>query len=161
MPLKPTSPVEVAPHLTSRHALRVRFCETDLMGIVHHAGYLGYFEVGRVEWLRQRGVSYLEWATRGFHLPVVEARLRYRKPARFDDLITIETTCAETTRVTVRFRYRVLRGAELLCEGETRLACVGDDLAPKRFPEDVTRVLLSPEVGAEPPPAPPCAPTAR
>lgn len=136
----------VPPELTSRHTLRVRFCETDLMGIVHHASYLAWFEEGRVEWLRQRGVSYLDWAKRGIHLPVVEAATRYRRPARFDDVIVIETGCAEASRISVRFQYRVWRGEELLAEGETLLACVGDDLAPKRFPEDVTRVLASPEI---------------
>lgn len=148
MPDKPRTPHPVPPHLTSRTALLVRFGETDLMGIVHHASYLTYFEAGRVDWLHRRGISYAVWANRGFHLPVVEAKLRYRKAARFDDRLTVETTCAETTRATVRFRYRILRGEELLCEGETLLACVGPDLKPRRFPEDVTRVLLSAEVEA-------------
>ena len=153
MPPRPRARLaDVPPHLTSRHALRVRFCETDLMGIVHHASYLAWFEEGRVEWLRQRGVSYLDWAARGIHLPVVEARTRYKRPARFDDVLTIETSCAEASRITVRFQYRVLRGEELLAEGETLLACVGQELTPKRFPEDVTRVLASPEVDG--PPAP-------
>jgi acyl-CoA thioester hydrolase len=149
MPPSQKTAVAAAPHLTSRHSLLVRFCETDLMGIVHHASYLAYFEAGRVDWLRRRGVSYTDWASRGFHLPVVEARVRYRKAARFDDRLVVETTCAEASRVTVRFRYRILRGEELLCEGETLLACVGHDLAPRRFPEDVTGVLKSAEVGGE------------
>jgi acyl-CoA thioester hydrolase len=131
------------PDLTSHLELRVRFCETDLMGIVHHANYLTYFEAGRVDWLHKRGVSYELWARQGVHLPVVETRLRYRKAARFDDVIVVETTSAVVTRVTVRFDYRILRGAELLCEGETLLACVGHDLAPKRLPELVARVLQS------------------
>jgi acyl-CoA thioester hydrolase len=138
------------PDLTSRLELRVRFCETDLMGIVHHANYLTYFEAGRVDWLHKRGVSYDVWAKQGVHLPVVETRLRYRKAARFDDVIVVETTSAEVTRVTVRFTYRVLRssaggGEELLCEGETLLACVGHELTAKRMPELVATVLRSPE----------------
>jgi acyl-CoA thioester hydrolase len=125
--------------------LTVRFCETDLMGIVHHANYLTYFEAGRVDWLHRRGISYEKWVEKGIHLPVVEARLRYRKAARFDQLLCVETTCAELTRVTVRFAYRLLRGEELLCEGETLLACVGSDLAPKRFPPDIAAVFRSAE----------------
>jgi len=82
--------------------VRVRFCETDLMGIVHHANYLVYFEAGRVDWLHRRGVRYEEWARRGIHLPVVDARLRYRKAARFDETLIVASTCVEVTRVTVR-----------------------------------------------------------
>jgi len=139
---QPSSP----PHLTSRFTLAVRFCETDLMGIVHHANYLVYLEAGRVDWLHRRGIAYESWAKRGIHLPVVEARLRYRKAARFDETLVVETTCVEVTRVTVRFGYRVLRAADLLCEGETLLACVGEDLAPKRIPDDIREVFRSAEV---------------
>ena len=138
-------PVSAPPHLTSRHDLQVRFCETDLMGIVHHANYLAYLEAGRVDWLHRRGVSYESWARRGIHLPVVEARVRYRKAARFDEVLTVETTCLEVIRITVRFVYRVLRGAELLADGETLLACVGHDLAPRRIPPDVVDILKSAE----------------
>lgn len=139
-----------AAHLTSRYPLAVRFCETDLMGIVHHANYLTYFEAGRVDWLHRRGVSYDSWVQRGIHLPVVEARTRYRKAARFDDALIVETTCAEVTRVTVRFAYRVLRGEELLAEGDTLLACVGHDLAPRRIPPDVVEILRSAETTPAP-----------
>jgi acyl-CoA thioester hydrolase len=139
------SSAPVPPHLVSRYQLAVRFCETDLMGIVHHANYLTYFEAGRVDWLHRRGVSYESWVRRGIHLPVVEAKLRYRKAARFDDALVVETRCAEVTRVTVRFAYRVLRSTELLAEGETLLACVGPDLAPRRIPPDVVEILRSPE----------------
>src|SRR3954451_16345970 len=91
--------------LSSRMKFAVRFCETDLMGIVHHANYLTYFEAGRVDWLHRRGVSYEFWVKRGIHLPVVETRLRYRKAARFDEVLVVETTCRELTRVTVQFSY--------------------------------------------------------
>ena len=134
-------------HLTSRMPLAVRFCETDLMGIVHHANYLVYFEAGRVDWLHRRGVSYDAWVKAGVHLPVVEARLRYRKAARFDEALVVATTCAELSRVTVRFAYVITRPADaaLICEGETLLACVGHDLAPRRFPPDIAAVFASAE----------------
>jgi acyl-CoA thioester hydrolase len=145
-----TPPHEIPAHATSRMTTRVRFCETDLMGIVHHANYLVYFEAGRVDWLHRRGVSYDLWTKQGIHLPVVETRLRYRKAARFDDLLVVETTCALVTRVTVRFDYRILCESALLCEGDTLLACVGNDLSPKRIPAEIAEVFRSPE--SEPPP---------
>ena len=134
--------------LTSRMSLTVRFCETDLMGIVHHANYLVYFEAGRVDWLHRRGVSYDAWVKQGVHLPVVEARLRYRKAARFDEELLVVTTCREIRRATVTFAYVIERPADGLriCEGETMLACVGHDLAPKRFPEAIATVLQSAEI---------------
>jgi acyl-CoA thioester hydrolase len=136
---------EIPAYLTSRLTLQVRFCETDLMGIVHHANYLTYFEAGRVDWLHRRGISYDLWTKQGIHLPVVETQLRYRKAARFDDVLVVETTCAALTRVTVRYDYRILRDGTLLCEGHTLLACVGDDLSPKRIPAAIADVLRSPE----------------
>lgn len=137
---------EPAPHLTSRYPLTVRFCETDLMGIVHHANYLTYFEAGRVDWLHRRGIRYEMWVEQGIHLPVVETRLRYRKAARFDDELIVETTCRATKRATVLYTYRILRDTELLCEGETLLACVGHDMAPKRIPDAIAEVFRSPEI---------------
>lgn len=116
------------------------------MAIVHHANYLTYFEAGRVDFLHKRGVSYEAWARNGVHLPVVSASLRYRKAARFDEVIEVVTTCAEITRVTVRFEYRIERGGELLCEGDTVLACVGETLTPKRMPPEIAAVFSSPEV---------------
>lgn len=133
-------------YLTSRMELAVRFCETDMMGIVHHANYLVYLEAGRIDWLHRRGVSYEAWARQGVQLPVVEARLRYRKAARFDDLLVVESTCVEVTRVTVRFGYVVKRGEDAICDGETLLACVGHDLSPKRIPADIAAVLRSAEI---------------
>jgi acyl-CoA thioester hydrolase len=72
--------------------IRVRFGETDLMGIVHHASYVHYMEVARIEWLRRRGVAYAEWASQGVHLPVVDLSVQYRAPARFDDEIDVHVS---------------------------------------------------------------------
>jgi acyl-CoA thioester hydrolase len=132
--------------LISTLELRVRFQETDLMGVVHHANYLSYFEAGRVDWLRKRGLYYDTWIQQGIHLPVVETHLRYRKAAKFDDVIQVETALASLTRVTMRFDYRVLRGSEFLCEGETLLACVGDNLAPTRITPHMAEVLARAEL---------------
>ncbi len=137
---------------TSTYVLRTRFCDTDLMGIVHHAKYVEYFEAGRVEYMHRRGVEYLEWTKRGIHLPVVDLSVRYRKSVRFDERIVIETTLTDLTRVTVTFKYRVLRDVtrELLAEGSSMLACVGDDLVPKRIPDDVAALLCGPETHPRP-----------
>lgn len=137
-------------HCRSQYVVRVRFGETDLMGIVHHAAYLLYCEAGRVEYLRRRGVEYLDWAARGVHLPVVEARLRYRRTARFDERLAVETRLSKLTRVTVEFSYRILRDGsdELVADGHTLLACVGDDHAPQRVPADIAELLVGPETHA-------------
>jgi acyl-CoA thioester hydrolase len=140
-----TAWAHVPSYLTSRMELTVRFCETDMMGIVHHANYLVYLEAGRVDWLHRRGVSYEVWARQGVHLPVVEARLRYRKAARFDEALVVESTCVDVTRVTVRFGYVIFRGEDRICDGETLLACVGHDLSPKRLPAEIADVFRSAE----------------
>lgn len=99
--------------------VRVRYSETDAMGIVHHSNYLRFFEVGRVELMRDGGFPYTEFEAQGISSPVIESNLRWRSPARFDDLLTIETRLAELTPVRIRFEYRILREDTLLCEGHT------------------------------------------
>jgi acyl-CoA thioester hydrolase len=106
-------------------SLRVRYSETDAMGIVHHSNYLRFFEVGRVELMRDWGVPYTEFEAQGISSPVIEATMNFRAPARFDDLLTIETRVVLLTPVRIRFGYRVLRDGALLCEGETGHAFTG------------------------------------
>ncbi len=123
--------------------VRVRFCETDLMGIVHHGSYVVYMEAARVEWLRRRGVSYASWAERGQHLAVVDLTLKYRAPARFDDELDVEVRLGETGAASVRFDYRLVRATDgLLCaEGSTRLACVDATQTLRRISPDMADVL--------------------
>jgi acyl-CoA thioester hydrolase len=123
------------------------------MGIVHHGTYISYFEVGRVEYMRRRGLDYHSWTQLGIHLPVVEAHVRYRRTARFDELLVIETRLADLQRVQMRFDYRLLRpsagngaGEELVAEGYTTLACVGHDHVIRRVPEDAVLILRGPEL---------------
>ena len=133
--------------------MRVRFCETDLMGIVHHASYLQYFEVGRVEWLRNRGVTYADWAARGVHLPVVEVKLAYKAPSRFDDVLVVETSLTMLRTVSLQFDYRITRGDKLIVTGLTRLGCIDNDHKLLRIPEPMRAVLLGGEVeGSRVPP---------
>jgi acyl-CoA thioester hydrolase len=106
--------------------LRVRYAETDAMGLVYYANYLVWFELGRTEWIRAHGVTYREFEEHGILLPVVHASCDYRRSARYDDLIRIETTVTKLTRASVAFAYRVLRAEpgpqELLVEGRTEHA---------------------------------------
>lgn len=125
------------------------------MGIVHHGTYISYFEVGRVEYMRRRGLNYTSWTEMGFHLPVVEAFVRYRRSVRFDELVVIETRLSELSRVKVRFEYRLLRANdgedEILAEGYTLLACVDREHVPRRLPAEAEAVLTGPEVDELPP----------
>ncbi|MDB5219934.1 MAG: 4-hydroxybenzoyl-CoA thioesterase family active site protein [Myxococcaceae bacterium] len=127
---------------TTTTSLRVRFCETDLMGIVHHATYLVYFEAGRVEWLRRRGITYAEWTARGVQVPVASAELQYRAPSRFDDVLAIETTLTKLRSVSLDYTYRIRRGDTLIAEGFTRLACIDMSHKLLRIPEEIREMLL-------------------
>lgn len=131
---------------TTTSSLRVRFCETDLMGIVHHATYLVYFEAGRVEWLRRRGITYADWTARGVQVPVATASVQYRAPSRFDDELAIETTLAKVRSVSLDYTYRILRGATLIAEGATRLACIGPDNKLLRIPDEIRDALVAGEL---------------
>lgn len=111
------------------------------MGIVHHGSYLVYFEAGRVEWLRQRGVTYADWASRGVHLPVVEAHVAYKAPLRFDDVMVVETILAELRAVSMKFEYVIRRDGTPVAEGWTRLACIDAQHKLLRIPEYMRDVL--------------------
>ena len=83
--------------------LRVRYSETDQMGVVYHGNYMPYFEIGRVEWLRNKGISYKELEESGIALPIVSININYKKPARYDDLITVTTNFKSQSNVKVEF----------------------------------------------------------
>jgi acyl-CoA thioester hydrolase len=131
---------------TTTTSLRVRFAETDLMGIVHHATYLVYFEAGRVEWLRRRGITYADWTVRGVQVPVASAEVQYRAPSRFDDLLVIETTLAKVRAVSLDYTYRITRDATLVAEGFTRLACIDGGGKLLRIPEEIREQLMRAEI---------------
>ncbi len=83
--------------------VRVRYSETDQMGVVYHANYLPYFEIGRVEWLRNQGISYKSMEERGVALPIVSVTLNYRKSARYDDVLTVKTSFKSQSSVKIEF----------------------------------------------------------
>lgn len=101
---------------------RVRFVETDLMGVVHHSNYLRWFEMARVEALRQVGILLPEMLASGILFPITEVRCNYRNSAHFDEIIRIEAELYLFSKVKLCFRYRVLRDEDnlLLAEGETQ-----------------------------------------
>src|SRR5438105_4237898 len=115
--------------------IRVRYAETDRMGLLHHANYLVYFEQGRTELLRAGGRSYRDLEDQGFLLVLTRLQVRYRRPARYDDLLTLRTTVARTTAVKIEHRYELLRDGELLAEGQTTLGCVNREGQVQLLPD--------------------------
>lgn len=87
--------------------VRVRYSETDQMGVVYHGNYAQYFEMGRVEWLRNMGVSYKWMEANGIMLPVVSLNMNYKKPARYDDLLTVKTIFKSQSSVKIEFDYEI------------------------------------------------------
>jgi acyl-CoA thioester hydrolase len=122
---------------------RVIYGDTDQMGVVYYANYLRWFELGRCEFLRQLGTPYGEIEARGVHFPVVEAHCRYAKPARFDDLVLIETRLDVVSRIKLIFGYRIVREGEALplAAGSTKHACVDGAGKVIRIPIDLVRTL--------------------
>jgi acyl-CoA thioester hydrolase len=122
--------------------VRVRYGETDQMGVVYHPNYFLYFEAGRTELLRASGVVYSELERTGVYLVVTEARCRYRAAARYDQELRIVTRVESVTKVTVRFSYRVLGpDGVLLAVGETELASVDRAKSPIRLPAGLANLL--------------------
>src|SRR5438105_3963445 len=102
-----------------RETVRVRYADTDQMGVVYYANYLRYFEVARAEWLREGGLPYRAVEEEGAMLPVIEAHVRYLAPARYDDLLAIDCGPSEVRHASARFAYEVRRDGRLLAEGWT------------------------------------------
>ncbi len=127
-------------------AVRVRYAETDQMGVAYYANYFAWFEVGRTEWLRQTGWTYREMEADGVFLPVIEATCTYRRPLRYDDLLSIRTTASLMSPVRIRFDYQVIldeaAGREAAI-GHTVHAATGPDGRPVRLPGRV-RALFAP-----------------
>jgi len=126
----------------SESTFRVRYAETDAMGIVHHSRYLPWFEIGRTDWMRQAGLTYAEFEAMGFYLTVVEAGIRYQKPARYDDLVTVRTWLAEVRSRGLRIDYEVVGAqGDVLVTGFTRHICITHDGTPVRLPEVLVQTL--------------------
>ena len=123
--------------------IRVRYAETDKMGVVYYANYLVWFEVGRTDLLRASGWSYREMELEGFSLPVIEAQCSYRESARYDDELDIPTTGVLLSPVRVRFNYEVVRAADkaVLAQGYTVHASLDPDGRPRRLPARIATLF--------------------
>jgi acyl-CoA thioester hydrolase len=115
--------------------IRVRYAETDRMGLLHHANYLVYFEQGRTELLRSRGLSYKDLEDQGYLLVLTKVEVRYRSPARYDDLLTLRTSVVRTTAVRIDHKYEMLREGMLVAEGTSTLACVDREGRVQALPD--------------------------
>jgi acyl-CoA thioester hydrolase len=118
-------------------SIRVRYAEADRMGLLHHAQYLVYLEQARTELLRSQGLSYRDLEDQGFLLVLTKLEVRYRRPAFYDDLLTIRTFVVRTTAVRIDHRYEVLRDGEVLAEASTTLACVDREGRPQALPDSL------------------------
>jgi acyl-CoA thioester hydrolase len=123
--------------------LRVRYAETDRMGVVYYANYFVWFEMGRAEYCRRLGFRYLELEELGYRLVVAEAHCIYHKPARYDDVVTVHTFLHKLARRLITFGYRVVRkgSTETLVEGETTHLCLDAAGKIKSIPEPFHRYL--------------------
>lgn len=128
----------MTPHVSDA-VVRVRYAETDKMGVVYYANYLAWFEVGRCEWLRSLGWTYREMEEHGTLLPVIEAHCEYRQPSRYDDEMVIRTTGTLMSPVRIRFDYEVIRRADgvVAAAGHTIHAATDRGGRPRRLPDRV------------------------
>lgn len=123
--------------LLAAHIAKIRVCyhETDGQRRVHHANYLNYFERGRVEMLRDAGLSYKALEDAGQILVVTEMNVRYLAAAEFDDVLTLTTKATEIRKVRIRHRYEIHRGDELIVEADSVIACLDSEGRPSRLPK--------------------------
>ena len=132
-----------------RTDLRVIYGDTDQMGVVYYANYLRYFEAARNEFIRAKGMRYRDFEQEyRLVLPVVEAHVEYKQPARYDDVVTVEISLAQVRRASARFDYRLLRGDALLATGYTNHACVDLDGRVQRMPPELLARLSAGETPA-------------
>lgn len=115
--------------------IRVRYPECDPMGIAHHGVYATWFEMGRTEMLRKTGLSYRDFEADGCFLPIIELRTRYRRPARYDEVLRLVTQVKELSKAKLVFEYELYYGHELLATGETTNACMDREGRVRPMPE--------------------------
>jgi acyl-CoA thioester hydrolase len=119
--------------------IRVRYCETDAMGYLHHANFATYYEMGRTELLREQGGSYRDVEESGLFLVVVKLICNYHAPARFDDLLTLRTKVERISAVKIEHSYRLFRDQQLLATASSVLACVDREGKVQRLPDSLSQ----------------------
>jgi acyl-CoA thioester hydrolase len=129
--------------LTSVSSVRVRFAETDKFGYAYHGAYFAWFEVGRTNLLRERGMTYVDLMARDVHLPVISTSAEFLRPVAYDDAVEIRTTLARITGVRLLFEYelRLENDPTTLTRARTEHAAVDAAGRPKRFPKEMLRLL--------------------
>lgn len=140
----------MSPSFEEVASVRVLYADTDQMAVVNNVHYLRWFEIGRAEWIRKRGTAYREIEADGLLLPVVEAHVRYRSPARYDDLVSIHAAPHKVHAATITFGYELYHAAEgrLLAEGWTRHAVMEKSGRVRRVPARLLRLLELDEKGS-------------
>jgi len=121
--------------------LRVRYADTDQMGIVYYGSYPVYFEVARSEFMRERGLTYRQLEDMGYFLVVAGMEVRYKGTAAYDDLLSIRTSVTDIQSRGVTFEYLVLREGTTVVEGKTRHICVSAERKPRRLPPFLLEIL--------------------
>jgi len=124
---------------THIHRIRVRYCETDRMGLAHHGSYVAWLEEARTEWMRTLGRTYLKMEDDGELLVVADMHIRYLKPATFDDVLQVELRAVERSKVAITIGYELTREpcGTRIASATTKLACVGKDGRIRRLPREL------------------------
>jgi len=117
--------------------IRVRYQETDNMGVVYYANYLVWFEVARTEYLRFHGLAYKDLEARGYYLMVAAVSCRYRAPARYDDIVRIQTWVSELKNSSMQFDYKLFIGDRLVATGDSLHVCTNRSGRPVRIPDEI------------------------
>jgi acyl-CoA thioester hydrolase len=121
--------------LTGETQIRVRYAETDRMGLLHHANYLVYFEQARTDLLRSQGLTYREMEDQGFFLVITNVEVKFKSPAHYDDVLTVRATVARSTAIRIEHTYDVRCEGRPIAEGKTTLACVDRSGKPQPLPD--------------------------
>lgn len=129
---------------TNKTSIRIRYGETDQMGVVYHANYVNFFEIGRTEWLRDLGTTYKELEANGVFLPVIGIEIDYKKSALYDDIITIESTLIELPNVRIQFSHKIFnQKGELLVTGISKLVFLNkSNNRPIRCPDFLMSAMI-------------------
>ena len=123
------------------HTLRVRYGESDQMGVAHHGAYVIWLEAARIEWLREVGRSYRQLEADGVLMPVVELNINYRRSLRFDDEATLSTSATASGPSRILFRTEISSGEQVCATGLVTIACVDRNGRPQRIPADILGFL--------------------
>ena len=120
--------------------IRVRYSETDAMGLLHHSNYLSYFEIGRTELFRAQGGSYRRMEELGLYFVVAKIDVRFRRPAKYDDVLTLKTEISRVTPAKLEHHYCLMRESVVLTEANSVIACINQAGEVQRIPEDLVKM---------------------